>query len=92
VLTSITLTADTAWTNADCDGDGVTNGTELSEGTNPLDPCSFNLVSATQSQDSSWLNTDCDGDGVINGTELSDSTNPFDPCSYKPINVSLVTG
>ncbi|MEZ4890263.1 MAG: thrombospondin type 3 repeat-containing protein [Crocinitomicaceae bacterium] len=36
-----------AWTNGDCDGDGVTNGDELTDGTNPLDPCSFVVASQT---------------------------------------------
>ncbi len=33
--------------NADCDEDGVTNGTECADGTDPLDPCDFNPISIT---------------------------------------------
>ncbi|MEZ4875551.1 MAG: thrombospondin type 3 repeat-containing protein [Flavobacteriaceae bacterium] len=28
-----------AWLDADCDGDGVTNGDEVADGTDPLDNC-----------------------------------------------------
>ncbi|MEZ4875555.1 MAG: thrombospondin type 3 repeat-containing protein [Flavobacteriaceae bacterium] len=31
----------------DCDGDGVTNGQEIIDGTDPLDECSLNVASQT---------------------------------------------
>ena len=63
----------------DCDGDGVTNDDEVSDGTDPFDPCSFNTSSITQPIISA---EDCDGDGVPNSQEISDGTNPLDPCSF----------
>ena len=63
----------------DCDGDGVTNDDEVSDGTDPFDPCSFNTASITQPIISA---EDCDGDGVPNSQEISDGTNPLDPCSF----------
>ena len=32
-----------AWNDLDCDGDGVTNGDEVIDGTDPTDPCDFML-------------------------------------------------
>ena len=52
------------WEALDCDGDGVTNGQEILDGTNPLDPC--DLVVANQDTTSNYKNgidLDCDGDG-----------------------------
>jgi gliding motility-associated-like protein len=66
---------------ADCDGDGVTNGQEAIDGTNPNDACSLNFRSQTVTPSSAWLAADCDGDGVTNGTERTDRTNPTDACS-----------
>jgi gliding motility-associated-like protein len=79
-----------AWLNADCDGDGVTNGEEIDpdgdgtpgpNGTDPSDPCSFNSADqdlATVSQ--AWLDADCDGDGVTNDDEIAGGSNPLNPC------------
>ncbi len=66
---------------ADCDGDGVTNGQEAIDGTNPNDACSLNFRSQTLIPSSAWLAADCDGDGVTNGVERTDRTDPTDPCS-----------
>ena len=63
----------------DCDGDGVTNDDEVSDGTDPFDPCSFNTSSITQPIISA---EDCDGDGVPNSQEVVDGTDPLDPCSF----------
>ncbi|MEM7131244.1 MAG: PA14 domain-containing protein [Chloroflexota bacterium] len=39
--------ADAAWQSSDCDGDGVTNGQEVTDGTDPVDNCSFIIGSIT---------------------------------------------
>ncbi len=73
----------------DCDGDGVTNGNELTDGTDPNDPCDFTLASQTMIPDAAWNTGDCDGDGVTNGTEVTDGTNPLDPCDLTLANQTL---
>jgi gliding motility-associated-like protein len=70
-----------SWLDLDCDGDGVDNGQELSDGTNPLDLCSFEVESIDMPT-SLWGLSDCDGDGVTNDRELEDGTNPSDPCDF----------
>jgi gliding motility-associated-like protein len=66
----------------DCDGDGVNDGDEIANGTDPLDPCDYLQSSVTMPQGGSWAIADCDGDGVTNANETIDGTNIFDPCSY----------
>jgi gliding motility-associated-like protein len=73
----------------DCDGDGVTNGDELADGTDPSNPCSFVLTSSSVTPSADWLNSDCDEDGVTNGEELNDGTNPLDPCEYDSTSITL---
>ncbi len=83
-----------AWNNADCDGDGVTNlkevdpnetgSIDLVNGTNPLEPCDFDLDDVTLVVTYSG---DCDGDGVSNADEMSFSpgdpqTDPKNPCDF----------
>nr|WP_258150450.1 hypothetical protein [Nonlabens tegetincola] len=71
----------------DCDGDGVTNGQELIDGTDTQDPCDYDSISQDVSLASgAWDVLDCDGDGVSNIDELfppngGDPTDPQDPCS-----------
>ena len=71
---------------SDLDGDGVNNCLEISNGTDPNDPCSYNIeditlpVTATE---------DCDGDGVIDAVEINDRTDPNDPCSYNGLSISM---
>ena len=60
----------------------MTNAQELIDGTNPMDPCSFNAISQTIAPSSAWNNADCDGDGVTNEQELMDGTDPLDFCSF----------
>ena len=63
----------------DCDGDGVTNGSELTDGTNPNDPCSLLLSSQTDTPSAAWIGLDCDNDGLDNGAELANNTDVFNP-------------
>ncbi|MEZ4910149.1 MAG: Ig-like domain-containing protein [Saprospiraceae bacterium] len=86
----------TAWQGGDCDGDGVTNGSEIDPAvgpvTDPLDPCSLNLTEVTLTATSTG---DCDGDGVTNADEINTTgpsdpqTDPTDPCAYNDEDISL---
>jgi gliding motility-associated-like protein len=69
-----------AWLDADCDGDGVTNGQEVIDGTDPNNPCSLLVASQTETPSQAWIDSDCDDDGLTNGVEVSGGSNPFDPC------------
>ena len=73
----------------DCDGDGVTNGTEVTDGTDPIDPCDFVLANATLTPNAAWNALDCDGDGVTNGMEVTDGTDPTNPCDFVYANATL---
>ncbi len=78
----IVTIAASEWGDLDCDGDGVTNGVELADGTSTIDGCDYleeNQVIADVSD--SWKTTDCDGDGENNETETTNGTDPLDPCS-----------
>ncbi len=55
------------WLASDCDKDGITNGDELSDGTDPY----VDQI------------TDTDGDGVANSAELAAGTDVNDPCDPK---------
>ncbi len=95
---------------ADCDGDGVTNGDEIDpdgdgvagpNGTNPQDPCDFNVANQDfAAVSAAFLAADCDGDGVINGDEIDpdgdgvagpNGTNSLDPCDFDIANQDLAT-
>ena len=69
-----------AWLDADCDGDGVTNGQEVIDGTDQNNPCSLVVANQTETPSQAWIDSDCDGDGLTNGVEVSGGSNPFDPC------------
>jgi hypothetical protein len=62
----------------DTDGDGVLDGTEVTDTTDPLDPCDYLAISITEERTSQWLNADCDKDGLTNGEEIDLGTDPFD--------------
>ncbi len=79
-----TVAVSGAYLDADCDGDGVTNGDEIDPdgdgtpggtgpngpATNPNDPCDFNVGDETVALSGVFLAADCDGDGVTNGDEI----------------------
>jgi gliding motility-associated-like protein len=69
---------------ADCDGDGVSNGQEAIDGTDPTDACSLNSANQKLVPSAAWLAADCDGDGVTNAVERTDGTDPTSGCSYNP--------
>ena len=73
----------------DCDGDGVNNGTEAVDGTDPFNPCNYVQLSVNMAQGGLWAQADCDGDGVRNSSENNDLTNVFDPCSYIASSITL---
>ncbi|WP_423997609.1 thrombospondin type 3 repeat-containing protein [Maribacter sp. IgM3_T14_3] len=72
------------WNAADCDGDGVTNGQEVTDGTDPLDDCSYLTASISETVTST---SDCDGDGVPNNVEATDGTDKTLVLSYWQVQV-----
>ena len=56
------------WSAADCDGDGVLNGDEVINGTDPY------------TSDNTGNSTDTDGDGITDDQEAIDGTDPNDSC------------
>ncbi|UMB59997.1 Ig-like domain-containing protein [Lutibacter sp. A80] len=86
-----TANADAAWLADDCDGDGVPNGEEVDNGTDPNDPCEGGNVANVDLNDttSAWYLADCDGDGVPNGEEITGGTDPNDPCDYNALSQNL---
>ena len=76
------------WKSLDCDGDGVLNGDERIDNTDPRNACSYNIDSITIGITAL---IDCDGDGVLDSTEIyDDDTNPFNSCSINLNNITLV--
>jgi gliding motility-associated-like protein len=72
----------------DCDGDGVTNGDEQIDTTDPLDDCDYQTSSITVTVTST---SDCDGDGVPNNDEATDGTDGQDPCDFVLASQSIAT-
>ncbi len=58
------------WQAADCDGDGVTNGQETTDGTGFQNLCSFLVSSQTLTPSAAWDTADCDFDNISNAAEL----------------------
>ncbi len=78
------MTHQTSPYRADTDGDGVLDGTEVTQGTNPLAPCDPSqnaLYTGFDSQNTIWQAADCDGDGVLNGVEAQQNSDPYNPCN-----------
>ncbi len=86
ILTNQDVSPGTAWLNADCDNDGLTNGEETSGTDDPSTPANPN------GNVTDPLNPDSDGDGVTDGDEAIDATNPNDPCDYLATSVTLTPG
>ncbi|MCF8433934.1 MAG: gliding motility-associated C-terminal domain-containing protein, partial [Crocinitomicaceae bacterium] len=63
----------------DCDGDGVTNGQEVTDGTDPSNPCELIIASQDTSPTVDWNNDDCDNDGLTNGEEVTGTDDPSTP-------------
>jgi gliding motility-associated-like protein len=74
--------------NPDTDGDGVTDSTELLDGTNPNDPCDYVFANQTLTPSLEWESLDCDGDGLTNLEESGNGSNPNDPCS--PVSCDII--
>jgi gliding motility-associated-like protein len=79
--------------NSDTDGDGITNGIETANGSDPLDPCDPNPNAGPCDQDGDGLtnseeltigteptNPDTDFDGIADGTEINNGSDPLNPC------------
>ncbi|WP_282054302.1 gliding motility-associated C-terminal domain-containing protein [Maribacter luteus] len=60
----------------DNDGDGVLNSTEDANGTDPEDPCDYNVEDITLTI---TADVDCDGDGITDNDELTLGTDPKNP-------------
>ncbi|MEE9349519.1 MAG: T9SS type A sorting domain-containing protein [Flavobacteriaceae bacterium] len=62
--------------NQDTDGDGVKDGDEANDTTDPNDNCSFILTSQSIAPNAAWQTLDCDNDGMDNDTEVNEGTDP----------------
>ena len=72
------LALDTDPLDRDTDGDGVLDGTEVTDSTDPNDLCDFVVASQTVSPSTAWKTADCDNDGLPNESEIDLGTDPFD--------------
>jgi gliding motility-associated-like protein len=67
--------------NPDTDGDGVSDGQEALDGTNPNDGCSYKAASQTLVPSAAWNSGDCDKDGLTNGEEKTGIDDPATPAN-----------
>ena len=65
--------------NPDTDGDGVIDGQEVTDATDPLDICDFLVESQTATPTNMWNSSDCDSDDLTNQDEIILSTDPTNP-------------
>jgi gliding motility-associated-like protein len=72
--------------NPDTDGDGVTDGKEKTDGTDPKDDCKLIVASQTLEPSAAWKDKDCDGDKIPNGEETSEGTDPLVPNPLDGLN------
>jgi gliding motility-associated-like protein len=63
----------------DTDGDGVNDGKEVSDKTDPLNACSLIVASQDQTPSDNWKKSDCDNDGLTNAVELGLKTDLLNP-------------
>jgi len=63
----------------DTDGDGVNDGKEVADKTDPLNACSLIVSSQDQVPSDNWKKADCDNDGLSNGLEIGLKTNLLHP-------------
>ncbi len=93
--------------NPDTDGDGINDGTEVNNSTNPLDPCDpvSALPECNLDDDGDGIsnaqegilgtdpnNPDTDGDGINDGTEVNNGSNPLDACDPNKVGVACNPG
>lgn len=71
------------WQKIDCDGDGISNGDEYTNGTDPYGPCDPAQKPGYSDYNASnpiWQAADCDLDNNNNGDDKA----PYDACSPDP--------
>lgn len=93
--------------NPDTDGDGIDDGVEITNGSDPLNPCDPDDSDPTCQVDSDGdgltdiyegvigtdpNNADSDGDGISDGDEVNNGTNPLDPCDPNAVGQDCVMG
>ncbi len=100
---SFNFSCDFADATADCDGDGVPNGTDSDPG-DPCLPAQLEGYTGFDASNMTWASVDCDGDGDTNGAEVTAGSDPYcatstvanpiscDPCVPDPNALACPTG
>jgi len=93
--------------NPDTDNDGINDGDEVTNGSNPLDPCDPDDSAAICQIDTDGdgltdayegvigtdpNNPDSDNDGISDGDEVANGSNPLDACDPNSIGQDCITG
>ncbi len=93
--------------NPDTDNDGINDGDEVTNGSDPLDPCDPDDSAAICQIDTDGdgltdayegiigtdpNNPDTDGDGITDGDENANGSNPLDPCDPNASGQECITG